>query len=254
MFSKKRRVKRGWMNMQVVRIVEETHDCKTFFLQDADDGSYQFDYFAGQYLTFRFDSLSKPPAVRSYTLSSCPREKNEIAITVKKIEQGFVSDYFCDDLQVGSILRARGPIGKFVFAPDFNEHLVMVAGGSGITPFYSISKEYEHRLGEPGCPKKLTLIVSYKTNKDIIFARELSRLNKNTNIEVVIFLTREKSPSEGTFSGRLDLPRFNQIMDNNFVDKTFMVCGPDSLTKMLEDFLIENKVDRKNLVTESFAN
>ena len=68
----KPRRKKGWMNLKVSKIVSETHDTKTFYLEDADDGGLVFDYIAGQYLTFRFDTLSEKPIVRSYTMSSSP--------------------------------------------------------------------------------------------------------------------------------------------------------------------------------------
>jgi ferredoxin-NADP reductase len=255
MFTKRRKVKRGWMNLKVVRLVQETHDSKTIFFVDADEGCYQFDYFAGQYLTFRFDNLSKPPAVRSYTMSSFPRQKNEVAITVKKIDKGFISDYLCDQIKLGDILRARGPIGKFVFdATNFNSHLVMIAGGSGITPFYSIAKEYENVLGSNNCPEKLTIVVSYKSKNDLIFYNDLVALNKKKNIEVVIFLTREKDPVSGLEIGRLDEKRFLNIFDQDLSNKTFMVCGPDPLTDLVKKSLEKNSVSLNNFITESFVN
>ena len=77
------------MNLKVSKIVEETHDSRTFF-EDAEEGGRQFDYTAGQYLTFRFDDISTKPVVRSYTMSSSPIEKENIAVTVKEVENGFV--------------------------------------------------------------------------------------------------------------------------------------------------------------------
>src|SRR5690606_8692796 len=72
-----RRVKRGWMNLKVTRIVDETHDTKTFYMEDADEGGRPFDFIAGQYLTFRFDAITEKPLVRSYTMSGSPCQTNE---------------------------------------------------------------------------------------------------------------------------------------------------------------------------------
>ena len=69
------RRKKGWMNLKIDKIVEETWDTKTFFFTDADDGDRPFDYIAGQYLTFRYDGVSDKPVVRSYTMSSSACEE-----------------------------------------------------------------------------------------------------------------------------------------------------------------------------------
>jgi len=90
-----RRVKRGWMNLLVKRIIQETHDTRTLILVDEKSGSREFDYIPGQYLTFRFDHISEKPVVRSYTMSSAPVEGDFSAVTVKEVEDGFVSRYLC---------------------------------------------------------------------------------------------------------------------------------------------------------------
>ena len=38
-----RRIKRGWMNLRVEKIIDETWDTKTFVLVDADEGGRPFD-------------------------------------------------------------------------------------------------------------------------------------------------------------------------------------------------------------------
>ena len=74
-----RRIKRGWMNLKVSRVTQESPDTKTYYLIDAEDGGRQFDYIPGQYLTFRFDHIGPKPIVRSYTMSSSPNQKEEVA-------------------------------------------------------------------------------------------------------------------------------------------------------------------------------
>ena len=54
-----RRIKRGWMNLRVHEIFEETHDTKTFIFQDAEEGGRPYDFVAGQYLTFRYDTVAE---------------------------------------------------------------------------------------------------------------------------------------------------------------------------------------------------
>lgn len=248
-----KRIKRGWMNLRVLEVVKETHDTVTIVLIDHDEGGRRFDYLAGQYLTFRFDSLASKPLVRSYTLSSSPCESEAIAFTVKEVEDGFVSKYLCKDVKAGDVLRARGPIGKFCFLPKtYNKNLTMIAAGSGVTPFVSIMREYKDCLGDISTPSSMDLLVSFRSRNDIILAKELDYFNSYSSIRVKTTLSREKCLDEGFLFGRI-----SKEMVKSFVGKvdgkTFMLCGPDNMMEDLTAALQGLCVDPDHIIVESFA-
>lgn len=246
-----RRIKRGWMNLRVSRIVDETHDTKTFFLTDADDGGRAFDYEAGQYLTLRFDHIAEKPLVRSYTMSSSPNQPDEVALTIKRVDNGVVSNWTCDQVTVGSILRARGPIGKFCFhGLNHKSHLVMVAAGSGVTPFVSIMRQYAPLLGQEFAPKQMTLLVAYRSQQDLILWEDLQRLNQIPGCRVVTTLTRETAP--GFWHGRPDRAMLDRVMNNNFADITCMTCGPEAMMQMVVHHCQAREVPDEQILTESF--
>ena len=79
------------------------------------------------------------------------------------------SNWLCSTVEKGTVLRARGPIGKFCYdLRTDHKHLIMVAGGSAVTPFISMLREYQYRLGQVGAPDKITLLVSYRSKQDLI--------------------------------------------------------------------------------------
>lgn len=249
------RRKKGWMNLKVTRIVDETWDTKTLFLEDADEGSCPFDYVAGQYLTFRFDAIAEKAVARSYTMSSSPRQKDFAAVTVKRVSGGLVSNHFCDGVQVGDILKARGPIGKFVFDPQLcRPHLIMVAAGSGVTPFISIVREYADRLGQPGAPRQMTLLVAYRSREDLICWEELEAARQHPGVRVVCTLTREKAEAQGFLFGRPDETMFAQVFEDCYADATYMTCGPDTMMQQLVDFVKSQGVPPEHAMMESFGN
>jgi ferredoxin-NADP reductase len=247
-----RRIKRGWMNLKVVDIVEETWDAKTFYFEDADEGGRPFDFIAGQYLTFRFDDIIARPVVRSYTMSGSPRQMDHALVTVKRIPGGLISNWFCDSVQVGSILRARGPIGKFCYDPALDtRHLYMIAAGSGVTPFTSIIREYHDKLGEVGAPLSLHLLVAYRTTKDLINWDVLAPANEFPNVRVITTLTRAHEP--GFWHGRPDARMLDKFIGEGYKDGTFMTCGPQELMDLTSEHLRAAGVDEKRIKVESFA-
>lgn len=254
--SEPRRVKRGWMNLRVTEVIDETHDTKTFVMIDADEGGRPFDYVAGQYLTFRFDDLSDKPIVRSYTMSSSPIQGDFSAFTVKRVEQGLVSNWLCDQVKVGSILRARGPIGKFTWdAAHDRQHLMMVAGGSGVTPFVSIMREFAAKVGANSAPMAMTLLVSYRSQQDLILWKDLEQLNSSNGCRVFTTLSRDPSAPTKFWQGRIDRAMMARALAaSNFSagETTFMTCGPEVIMNSMTSWCQENGVAAEHIKTESF--
>ncbi|NRA64096.1 MAG: hypothetical protein HRU19_06400 [Pseudobacteriovorax sp.] len=247
------RRKKGWMNLKIDKIVEETWDTKTFFFTDADDGDRPFDYIAGQYLTFRYDGVSDKPVVRSYTMSSSPCEEGFSACTIKRVEKGLISNWMCDSLKVGDILKARGPIGKFAYFPETcHDHIVMVGAGSGVTPFISMMREYANTLGQEGSPKKMTLLVAYRSKNDLICWDTLTEIKDIPGIEIITTLTREDGSNEGFWQGRPDPEMLDKAVGNDYSNKTFFTCGPESMMDMVVNHTTSKGVEKEHVQTESF--
>lgn len=251
--AKTRRIKRGWMNLKVEKIFEETHDTKTFYLVDAEEGGRPFDFIAGQYLTFRFDSVSEKPIVRSYTMSGSPCQTEYVIFTVKRIPNGLISNWLCDTVRVGDTMRARGPIGKFCYDPTHDaDHLFMVAGGSGVTPFISIIRESMHSLNQPGFPKSLNLLVAYRSREDLICWREIEEARAITGVNIAVTLTREDARNEGFWLGRPDEKMLERFIDSRYQNATFMTCGPQALMDLCIFHTKKREVDDDHIKTESF--
>ena len=246
-----RRIKRGWMNLRVDRVLTETWDTKTFYLVDADEGGRPFDYVAGQYLTFRFDDVAEKPLVRSYTMSSSPLQDGFSAFTVKRVDGGKISNWLCTHVKEGTVLRARGPIGKFVFDPKIdNGHLVMVAGGSGVTPFISILREYQAKLGGEGAPKAMTLLVSYRSTEDLICWPEIEAARKFPGVTVQVTLSRENKL--GFWQGRISPQQLTDVVGGAYGGATFMTCGPHAIMDGAAAHWRQAGVAEEHIKMESF--
>jgi ring-1,2-phenylacetyl-CoA epoxidase subunit PaaE len=248
-----RRVKRGWMNLKVSQVIEETHDTKTFVMVDADEGARPWDYWAGQYLTFRFDSITEKPVVRSYTMSSSPNQLDTCAFTVKRVDKGLISNWLCDHVKVGDILRARGPIGRFIYESEKDlEHLVMVAAGSGVTPFVSIMREFENRVGSVGAPQKMSLLVSYRSREDLILWDDLKRIAGKSGCKVYTTLSRDSGASQDFWQGRINREMIECVVGKDFANATFMSCGPTAIMDLTSEVARTHGVASEQIKTESF--
>ncbi len=249
--ARPKRVKRGWMKLRVVAIVSETHDTRTFQMVDAEVGGCQFDYHAGQYLTFRFDHFEGRAIARSYTISSSPCQQDFVSITVKRTVGGVVSNWLYDNLHEGAVLRARGALGRFCYDIDRDHpHLFMVAAGSGVTPFLSIIRQFMPSDAR-GAPQEMSLLVSYRTRRDLIGWQELQAFAKAAHFHLHLTLTGERD--RRFLHGRINAALLNTVLAGRIAGKTFMLCGPEAMMQIVTAALLDAGVDAEQIRTESFS-
>ncbi len=206
-------------------------------------------YFkAGQYLTFKLE-IGSSVVTRSYSIASSPASalKGEYQITVKRINDGFVSDYILDNWSVGDKVTAYAPEGNLIYNPLRDaENIVGIAGGSGITPFLSLARAIDE--GDESCG--LTLLYGCRNSEEILFKQELDKLSeKNEKINVVYVLSHsEEEGYEKGFVGADIIKKYAN--EDNY---SIFVCGPGGLYKFLDAELPKLNKENKYIRFEVFS-
>ena len=108
---------------------------------------------------------------RCYSLSSAPHETGHLKVTVKRTAEGYASNWIVDNLRPGATLTVLPPSGLFTPA-DLDADLLLLAGGSGITPVMSILKS---ALAQGS--GRVVLVDANRDESSVIFARELAELS-----------------------------------------------------------------------------
>ncbi|MDX6276486.1 MAG: hypothetical protein QOJ72_614 [Nocardioidaceae bacterium] len=137
------------------------------------------DHVPGQHYVIRLRAPDGYTAQRSYSIASDPADPL-IELMVECLPRGEVSGFLHDVVEVGDVLEARGPIGRwFVWGGKIPS--ICVAGGSGVVPFISMLR-YARRLGtEPA----LRIVASAQTRERLPYIEELEEYG------AFIALTRE---------------------------------------------------------------
>ena len=206
-------------------------------------------YFkAGQYLTFRLE-IGNAVVTRSYSIASSPASalNGEYQITVKRIADGFVSDYILDNWSVGDKVVAYSPEGNMTYCSLRDaKNIVAIAGGSGITPFLSLARAIAQ--GDEDC--SLTLLYGCRTSAEILFKEELDSLSaKNEKINVIYVLSH--SDEEGYEKGFVGADIIKKYApEGNY---SVFVCGPGGMYKFLEAELPKLEIERKYIRFEVFS-
>jgi NAD(P)H-flavin reductase len=89
-------------------------------------------YQSGQYAMVTFSHFTARP----YSIASKPSD-DTLQFHIRNSGSG-ASYYATHDLQIGDECDVSLPYGDTVFIPNDTRHLVLIAGGSGLAPIYSI--------------------------------------------------------------------------------------------------------------------
>ena len=210
------------IELSVSDIIEETPSAKTFRLVSKDN--YLPPFLAGQYIAL-FLEIGDIRTSRPYSISSQPNQTGFYDITVRRVENGLVSNYLLDDVKRGDTLVGSGPAGNFYFNPLIHKKtMVCIAGGSGITPFMSMIRE----IIECELDRTVYLFYGNKTTDDIIFDSEFGRLAER--FDNIRYIPVVEEPSDGYCGvcGFITRDLMKEVLAD-IADKSFFICGPQGL-------------------------
>jgi uncharacterized SAM-binding protein YcdF (DUF218 family) len=143
---------------------------------------------------------------------------------------------------IGDVVQTLLPVGDFGIVTDeaSEKNYLMIAGGSGITPLYSMIRTL--LVKEP--KSKITLFYSNKTTESTIFLKEISELVKQYPEQFAV-----KHFTNGVRFGEGDVTEYIKASPEF---ETY-ICGPQSLKSAARMYLKNHKVDEKNIHTEDFV-
>jgi ferredoxin-NADP reductase len=230
----------------VSEILQETETTRTLRLV-AKDG-YLPPFQAGQYINVFVDAAGIRTS-RPYSISSSPNQIAYYDLTIRRVNDGFVSDYLLNDIGVGDELESSGPAGNFMYNPLFHgDDLVFLAGGSGITPFMSMIREVtEKNLG-----RRIHLIYGSDSTDDVIFAEELNkRADKHANFSWDLVIS---SPPEGYqgLTGFITADLLKNIL-GDLSSRMFYLCGPEAMYTFCEKELGSLSIPKRKIRTEMYG-
>jgi ferredoxin-NADP reductase len=165
---------------------------------------------------------------RFYSPASSDTNNSAIELTVSLHEGGAVSSRLLKAAKVGMVVGLTPAEGEFVLPQVRPERLLLVAGGSGITPLMSMLRT----LVDQGHRGEVTLIRISRTPEDALYETELTELAAaHTNFKFVRAYTRERV--DGALHGHLTKAKLNSAC-KDFADAATYVCGPSALTEAAE--------------------
>jgi ferredoxin-NADP reductase len=228
---------------------ERTEVAKGTLLVTFDLLGEEVDFRSGQYF---FVTLLDPPyddergPRRHITVVTSPNQKGVLGLCTRLRDSAFKKSL--QELPIGAAVEVEPPKGKFVLPEDSSRPLVLVAGGIGITVFWSMLQYIQ----EESLPYRITLIYSNRNQAETAFLDDLQRVEQQ-NADFRLILTMTQDPSWQGETRKIDAQFFRDHLDADLNTYTFMVAGPPPMVQAMQEALAEAGVDEEHVIAEKYS-
>ena len=244
-------VNRNGINFRELVLVDKVKECNdimSFYFKDKKNQKLT-KHKPGQFLPFQIQTQNPKykGVMRTYSLSMAPNE-SMYRISVKKLENGLISSYLHDNLEVGDVIEAMEPAGIFTVKEESkNKPLILISAGIGITPllsmFYEESKNRDN----------IYFVQAVQNSLMHPFKNDIDNICKYKNLSNTVFysnpLDTDKEGIDYDFTGYVDK---EWIRNNLPLDGDFYFCGPPVFMKSLESNLLDLGVKKEFINYEFF--
>lgn len=252
---------------RVVALHDETADARTIVLRP---GRGFATYRAGQFVPVTI-TIDGRRHLRTYSISSAPEappRRGCIAITVKHVPGGLVSEHLVRRLRLGDYVALGEPQGEFVL-PDAAANardadasatrpLLLLSAGSGVTPIMSMLRS----LAARGGIDDVVHVHWAPSRADAIFARELEALAaRHPGYRLTVVTTRD-GVRDGSTNGavaaiaRTSARHFDaaslDALCSDWRERDAYACGPRALLDAVSDHWSSNPQLASRLRIERF--
>lgn len=195
-------------------------------------------HLPGQHYDVRLTAPDGYRAQRSYSVASSPLDEGEIELTIDRLDNGEVSNYFHDVVEVGDQVEVRGPFASY-FVWRGQSPALLLGGGSGVVPLMAMLRH--QRRTKPDAAMRL--IYSVRSADDVIYADELGD-------DTLLTFTRTPPDGWRGHTGRIDK---SLISAAGLSSGTVFVCGSHAFVEAATELAVAAGFDPGSVLTERFG-
>ncbi|NLD36330.1 MAG: hypothetical protein GX654_05605 [Desulfatiglans sp.] len=229
---------------RVDKIKEAGKDIHTLELMPEKD--HGIVYAPGQFAFLKIRSSVISREEHPFTISSSPTRQPALQFTIK--DSGDWTNRV-KEIKAGERAFIHGPFGIFGHI-DFDsiDELIMIAGGIGITPMLSILR-YLHDIKSG---RKITLLWSNRTRKEVVYADELNDMAKNNpKLSIKYLFTREEGQNKSPV--RLNRDGLELLLTGCSRESIIILCGPPAMMTQVRKGLILIGFRASSIIEERFS-
>ncbi|XP_042480483.1 NADH--cytochrome b5 reductase 1-like [Macadamia integrifolia] len=184
----------------------------------------------GQHMSCKGRDGNGEEVIKPYTPTTLDSDVGYFELVIKMYPQGRMSHHF-RELRVGDYLAVKGPKGRFKYQPGQVRAFGMLAGGSGITPMFQVTRAI---LESPKDKTKVYLIYANVTFEDILLKKELDGLATNYPDRFKVYYVLNQPPEAWNGGvGFVSKEMIKTHLPAPASDIQILRCGPPPMNKAM---------------------
>eukprot|EP01130_Rhizamoeba_saxonica_P015952 TRINITY_DN7278_c0_g1_i3.p1 TRINITY_DN7278_c0_g1~~TRINITY_DN7278_c0_g1_i3.p1 ORF type:complete len:302 (+),score=71.88 TRINITY_DN7278_c0_g1_i3:223-1128(+) len=188
----------------------------------------------GKHLLMRA-KIDGKSVTRQYTPITPDSEKDKIHFLIKVYKDGLLSKYL-ESVKINDLVDIMGPVGTFQYNTINDQNILLIGGGTGITPLYQIIK---HKLSDKSYGN-MKLLYANNTEDDILLKNELEEL-VHDNFQVHHILVDPPTSEHNYKKGIVDKNIIKEYIQG--ID-TVLICGPPAMEKSIATILDNMNINK----------
>lgn len=251
----------GTRKFRIARKQIEAEKICSFYLV-SHDGKALAPFSPGQFLTFSLRLPDRPkPLIRCYSLSDSPFERDHYRVSIKRLgpppqqpdlPPGLSSNHFHHNLNEGDIVDVKAPGGSFFLDLDQRRPVVLIAGGVGVTPVFSMLKA----ACAADYGQEIWFFYGVRHGGEHAFRGEMERCEaQHSNVKLRYCYSEpsdeDRANNNFHFDENVSVELFKRTLpSNNYV---FYICGPPPMMAGVSEDLTAWGVPEEDIRTEAFG-
>jgi propane monooxygenase reductase subunit len=154
-------------NGKIVGIKSLTHDIRLLEVELEEP----FKFWAGQFVELTVPEIG---IMRSYSMANTPGQPTRLEFIIKKYHDGEFSSLLDGKLEVGTAVVAKGPYGGCFRREGRPGPLILVGGGSGMSPLWSILNDHV----QSGEKRPVRFFYGARNRRDLFFLDQFAKLEE----------------------------------------------------------------------------
>jgi propane monooxygenase reductase component len=228
---------------EVAEIEALTHDIKRLVLKLIDPPEMNF--LPGQYAELYIPGTETH---RAYSMANTPESDDRAEFIIKVYPGGRFSGLLDGGLEVGEKMKMKVPFGVFTLRQKSECDIVMVGGGSGMAPIWSILTH----MAEKGVERKATYYYGARTKKDLFFLDEMKEME--AKLPGFKFVPALSEPEDDEWDGETGLiTEVVERLEGDLSGTEAYLAGPPPMIDAAIPVLERKGVDEEDIFFDKFT-
>jgi len=232
---------------EVENIIHHVDGVKSFIMKPL---KHCPNFKPGQFLHLAIDEYDPSfhwPESRVFSIANSPTRRDKLRITFSV--KGDFTERMYREVKICDILWLKLPYGSFSF-PDNETDIVLIAGGTGITPFVSfLEYAVDNKINT-----KINLYYGARSPEHLIFDTSMEECDNNLkefNYHIYIESNSHKCMLKNVKNGILSIETILKDKSDNS-NSIYYLSGPQKMIDSFREKMLKNEIMETNIIFDEW--